>query len=770
MRRLLFRPTHGARRRTTNQRGQTLLIFAFLFISLIGVVGLATDGGVGYFYSVQIERAAAAAALAGVPYMPNSPATAQTRALAEAKSNGFVPGGNTSITFPAAQSGNFKVQITTKAPTYFMAALGFSSYNVTRIAEAGYRPPIALGQPSPQMGSTLPQLSGGAGNFYFLRFKGWNNDRSEGDAFTPNPSVETAHVYNGKTGSASNDVHQISTAAGNEAPQVASNDNAACPVGTVTAGANPLPCRGGYNYRVVVPATITTADIEIDVYNMAFAPEMGTNNNNCDNIKNPQAATATQCNQNGYDYAEQDSGESSCSDLVTCTVAKTGYLATEYSLFNVPDVFLRSNDNLLTQTKVLPIDATNWDCNAGGTGGGGCPGTANPTYMDVNTGNRVCQTYSATSTTIAAASNNAQLPTGTINVASTAGFPAGNDSLGVCTPGGWDQLTCTGKTATTFTGCSGGTHKLATGLAIQVAAANGAAPTNMSIYHNWADVVNYSGAADVDTSGNQLVTHTYTGNNGCSAFPCSVNSGSGNGLGVGTYRLRADALAYNGTIGTTQTGSKGYAVRAIHKGTGALCTECTVAAWQDLCVYSPVGSAGATTLLNAIPLFELTKDYAGTTINVDVFDVGDGGGGTVDLGLIDPSTNAIFAESPSNSTVPITQQGINESGSPFVQHVPGQAPAPDTFGSPPESPYASNLAEYRAADPNYQDPLGATGVRFQGTWVRLAIPVPSTYASVVPAYPNDYWKLQYALTNITMNDTFTLSVSATGGPVRLVSG
>src|SRR6195256_4040787 len=139
MRRMLFRGEPGSR--PTSQRGQTLVIFAFFMVGLIGVVGLAADGGVGFYYSVQVERAAAAAALAGVPYMPGSPATAQTRATDEAARNGFTAA-NSTITFPATASGQFRVLIVSRAPTYFMQALGVGSYNVSRLAEAGYRPPI----------------------------------------------------------------------------------------------------------------------------------------------------------------------------------------------------------------------------------------------------------------------------------------------------------------------------------------------------------------------------------------------------------------------------------------------------------------------------------------------------------------------------------------------------------------------------------------------------------------------------------------------------
>lgn len=66
------------------------------------------------------------------------------------------------------------------------------------------------------------------------------------------------------------------------------------------------------------------------------------------------------------------------------------------------------------------------------------------------------------STTIAAASNNVALPAATINVLDTTGFPASGTTV-VETTAGLQSVTYTGKTATSFTGCSGGTGTMVGG-------------------------------------------------------------------------------------------------------------------------------------------------------------------------------------------------------------------------------------------------------------------------------------------------------------------
>lgn len=72
----------------------------------------------------------------------------------------------------------------------------------------------------------------------------------------------------------------------------------------------------------------------------------------------------------------------------------------------------------------------------------------------------------APATTIAAGSNGAALPQGTINVADTSNFPTAG-TLSVTTGAGVQQVIYTGVTGTTFTGCQGGTGTMSTGGAVQ---------------------------------------------------------------------------------------------------------------------------------------------------------------------------------------------------------------------------------------------------------------------------------------------------------------
>jgi hypothetical protein len=78
-----------------------MVIFALMAVVLFAIAGLAVDAGLSYLTSNSTERAAAAAALSGVTYMPGcftagagcaAPNDATDAALATSARNGFAAG------------------------------------------------------------------------------------------------------------------------------------------------------------------------------------------------------------------------------------------------------------------------------------------------------------------------------------------------------------------------------------------------------------------------------------------------------------------------------------------------------------------------------------------------------------------------------------------------------------------------------------------------------------------------------------------------------
>jgi hypothetical protein len=593
-----------------------IVLMALMIIVLTGAVGIGIDAGFGYIYSAACERAAAAGALSGVVFMPDqfdstkaSPAgsrnDATDRAVDEAKKNGFASS-QVSVAAVTGSGNKFQVTVTRSVRTTFMSIFGVASYNVSRTAIASYLPPISVGQPGSQVGATVSQL--GSTGFYFLRSEGYAVPRDQGDAFTPNPGSE----YGSSLTPPSTDVHQISYANGSE------------PSDTT------LPDRGGFNYRITLPA-----GGRIQVYNAAFAPE--STHNYCENAKTGTAGH-TCSSGDPYFYHEDDSFGST-------PWANSQYSAMRYTIYQVPNLFIRASDVEQTQMTVYPIDASN--------------ATASPPrYNDIGTGATITQTYNA----------------------------AG-------------------------------------------------APTNMQIYHSWIDPATYH-----ETGAGDLVV--YNASHGALSGP----------LPAGTYRLRVDTLEWNAAIPNSSGSSqahKGYAVRAVDT-TGAVCAACSVGAWNDTTVYTPV--SGGTF---AVPVLSVPPDYAGQTITFDVYDPGDlSVGSTLTLSILDPTGAVATATAPSQ--VKIYDLGTQRSN---LESATVCALA-DPISNPP------CLA---AAGSNATIVSTSGGLKyFNGHWLHFLLPIPASYNPGTD--PNNWWwKLQYTTAAGTIaNDTFSMAVGFKGNPAHIL--
>jgi hypothetical protein len=178
----------------------------------------------------------------------------------------------------------------------------------------------------------------------------------------------------------------------------------------------------------------------------------------------------------------------------------------------------------------------------------------------------------------------------------------------------------------------------------------------------------------------------------------------------------------------------------------------------------------------------LTKDYAGSTIDVDLFDFGDVNGAN-NVSVIDPTQGGCAGGTSPNTCaagayggvangpgVTITDNGINRSGSPPYQHKcsPGtNSQCPD--GTAPAGPDdvthliplngTTSYAIWNVASAG----CGGTCKPYNGTWIRITIPIPGNYNPAGSAF----WYMRYNLSG-TAYDTFSFAVSARGGPVHLL--
>jgi Flp pilus assembly protein TadG len=121
-----------------SQKGQVLIIFALTAVVLLAIMGLAVDAGISYLHSDQQEKAAEAAALSGVSYLPGDAPDATSDAVLTAQRDGYTVGGTgstavtVSVTQPSGTTNQLTVAITAPAPVYFLELLGFGEHEVSR--------------------------------------------------------------------------------------------------------------------------------------------------------------------------------------------------------------------------------------------------------------------------------------------------------------------------------------------------------------------------------------------------------------------------------------------------------------------------------------------------------------------------------------------------------------------------------------------------------------------------------------------------------------
>ncbi len=145
-----FRHRLAARRATTRARGQMLVLFVLSIFVLTGITAIVVDISWYWANTLRVQRAADAAALAGVVWLPGAPGSAYSTAAATATQNGYTDGvGGVSVTAIKDASNNRRLFVTINAPvnTFFMKVFGIQSLNASRMSKAEYVLPVPMGSP-----------------------------------------------------------------------------------------------------------------------------------------------------------------------------------------------------------------------------------------------------------------------------------------------------------------------------------------------------------------------------------------------------------------------------------------------------------------------------------------------------------------------------------------------------------------------------------------------------------------------------------------------
>lgn len=140
--------------RAARQDGYVLAQFALLLVPLLLMVSLSVDVGYWYNRASDLQKAADAAALAGVVWLPDEN-RARSHAIEAAAENGFRNGVN-GISVSVEPVGDRRLRVTIRDPevsSFFFSSLGGQTLDMSRRATAEYVLPVPLGSPESRLGN-----------------------------------------------------------------------------------------------------------------------------------------------------------------------------------------------------------------------------------------------------------------------------------------------------------------------------------------------------------------------------------------------------------------------------------------------------------------------------------------------------------------------------------------------------------------------------------------------------------------------------------------
>jgi hypothetical protein len=168
------------RHRYRSESGLVLVWMALMLVVLLGMAGFSVDLGSWYLRSSKLQRAADAAALAGVVWMPGDPASAQAAAVAALQKNG-IDTSKVTVTYPTpTASQQFRVRLHDPDVPAFFSRPFLPRVQETRSATGEYVTPVPMGSPRNAFG-TGTLLPGSNTENFWAAINGWCAGRENGD-------------------------------------------------------------------------------------------------------------------------------------------------------------------------------------------------------------------------------------------------------------------------------------------------------------------------------------------------------------------------------------------------------------------------------------------------------------------------------------------------------------------------------------------------------------------------------------------------------------
>lgn len=144
--------------------GAALPFVAVILVLLLGMAAFSIDLGWIYLNGARVQRAADAAALAGVVYLPGDYGGVDAYTTHGANANGYAvgtvnigpapvgPGGSDTLSWRQLADNELEVTLTSTIETFFLKVLGFDTMTISRKATAVYVKPVPIGNPDNDFG------------------------------------------------------------------------------------------------------------------------------------------------------------------------------------------------------------------------------------------------------------------------------------------------------------------------------------------------------------------------------------------------------------------------------------------------------------------------------------------------------------------------------------------------------------------------------------------------------------------------------------------
>jgi hypothetical protein len=743
-------------------RGQMLVLFVVSIFVLTGITAVVVDVSWYWANTLRVQRAADAAALAGVVWLPGNVNTAISTARAEATKNGYENGTGGTVVTPTQDTNNkrrLNVTITSPVGTFFMKIFGIPTITAVRSSKAEYVLPVPMGSPENYYG-VFGQTRGLTSTSDVTTFNTTNalGDSGWGKTNTTAPAG-TPWTFAGSGATLINSVQSE-----NDRWARTTTNNATQQWGAygLLSGGSPIPSPGAGQVLTIVglqvriqdawlatACTNTRIDTALSWNNggtwssTVATPSLGTNQSNGDYTLPAANGSTTTTAWGAHTWIRNDFTDANFRIRLT---AVRGCATTPQ--FNVDMLEARVYWNMATTTSTTTtVTTTIPDQDLQGPGSA-CSGVSSCYHADGATLNP--RGFWATMNT-----------EGAENVNGDAFQPYYDTSTSATNPA-YDADTYYNYAVEVPAGASGSIY-----VYDPVFCATAA---NKGTGDRW-----FSGAGDnvssffelYDTK-NTLYDMTDDGgavNNSAGLFRNVGASDSTMGGGTSGTECRTTTIANYGDgrdyhdqwylLGTVSGGASGkvYRVHTTQTDPSNVAAQRPVDGENSFALYSSIAgsriyglgamqmftplSASGSAVTSEFYLAQLDAVHAGKTVEIMLWDPGDTKPLSASIEILVPNASG-WAATALNYTA---AQGTTNSGAANCDTLTGNGVS------------------------SIQTNVGNTNGTFNGCWLTIQIPIPTTYT----AQQSGWWKIRYTMNGSgTSNDVTTWKVQIRGNPVHLI--